>query len=224
MQTIRNDSSQYSYNAVFVLGMNIRPTRNGYRPATYNDHDEFGMLGGEMNVIAATLLHEQQAAGTFVFSTGTSEKTKAALGPDVPTEAEVYSQDFLQRIKGSNQPAPKLILEANSVNTYSNLTEGIKLIKEQGWGKVAIMSARYHTPRVAALWQLARERHPADVTADILTAEDVVTEALPGIYDEMIAQAYASEWGRKRSQIEKHGLEDLRSGRYVITEFQLKTK
>jgi uncharacterized SAM-binding protein YcdF (DUF218 family) len=214
-------SISYPYDAVIVLGMNIRPTAVGFRPASYDDHDEFGMLGGEMNVIAASLLHEQQASGTFVFSTGTSKKTAAAFGPGVPTEAEVYSQDFLQRIKESAHPMPTIILEKNSVNTYSNLTECIQIINKYGWKKIAIMSARYHTPRVAALWELACQQHPVEAKADILIAEDVVTASLPGIYDKKIEQAYASEWGIKRAQIEKQGIEDLRSGRYVVTEFQL---
>jgi hypothetical protein len=208
------------YDAVIVLGMNIRKTEAGYRPTTYADHDQYGMLAGEMNTIAAQLLHEQQATDTFVFSTGSSEKTKAAFGPDVPTEAEIYNKDFLKRIAGSSQPKPVIILEDRSVNTYSNLTECIDIINEQGWQNIAIMSARYHIPRVKMLWEFAQEKHPAQARAEFLIAEDIIQQATPGVYDELIDAAYRSPEGQKRLASEAQGLQDMKDGKYVVTEFQ----
>lgn len=218
MSTDANKSP--SYDAVIVLGMNIRKIEAGYRPTTYHDYDEFGMLAGEMNIIAASLLFEQQQASTFVFSTGTSQKTKAAFGPDAPTEASVYSQDFLKRISGTKHPRPTIILEDRSVNTYSNLTECIDIIASEGWRNIAIMSARYHIPRVEMLWQLATKSNPVATRARFLVAEDVISANLPGIYDEMITAAYHSAEGKKRLQSEAQGLQDMKDGKYVVTEFQ----
>ncbi len=212
-----------TYDAVIILGMNIRPTGKGFRPTTYADHDAYGMLAGEMNFIAATLLYGQHVATTFVFSTGTSEKTKAAFGADVPTEAQVYSQDFLRRL-GNGKPTSRLeiILEEKSVNTHSNLTECIKVINQHPtWKKVAIMSARYHIPRIEALWQMATAAHNTEVTPDFLVAEDVIEHFLPGIYTDMIKDAYNSPEGLKRVANEIQGLQDMRDGKYVVTEFQL---
>jgi len=218
MQTTNDMARQY--DAVIVLGMNIRKTKAGYRPTTYQDHDGYGMLAGEMNVIAATLLYTQKQTGTFVFSTGTSEKTKAMFGPDVPSEARVYSQDFLRRISGSAQPMPQIILEDRSANTYSNLTECIAIINEHRWRHVAIMSARYHIPRVTMLWQLVTGKYPCQAAADFLVAEDVIQQHIPHIYDELIDIAYRSPQGVKRLASEAHGLQDMKDGRYVATEFQ----
>jgi hypothetical protein len=208
------------YDAVIVLGMNIRSTTAGFRPSSYQDHDEFGMLGGEMNVIAATLLYEQGTADTFIFSTGVSAKTKAAFGEDAPTEAEVYSKNFLKRISDSPCPKPTIILEDHSVNTYSNLTECIQILNSHGWKHIAIMSARYHIPRVAALWELTKTNHPSVVTVDFLIAEEVIIQGLPGIYDAIIEAAYSSPEGQRRLKNEAQGLQDMKNGKYVVTEFQ----
>lgn len=105
-----------TYDAVIILGSNIRQAGDGYRPVTYEDYDQFGMLAGEIKVIAAVVLCEHDVTDTFVFSTGTSEKTRAAFGSGVPTEAAVYSQDFLSRIGSSNRPDPTIILEDRSVH------------------------------------------------------------------------------------------------------------
>jgi uncharacterized SAM-binding protein YcdF (DUF218 family) len=209
------------YDAAVILGSGIRRVGDGYRPVTYDDHDTFGMVAGEIRVIAAVVLYEQQLAGTFVFSTGTSEKTRAALGPDVPAEAVVYSQDFLRRTASSGLPAPAVILEDRSVNTYSNLVESIAVIRGHEWARVAVVTARYHIPRVQALWEVATGNHPVTASAAFLAAEDIVTRYLPGVYDDVIAAAYTSPQGLKRLTHEAQGLQDLKDGRYIITEFRI---
>lgn len=221
------------YEAIIVLGCNITPTATGFAPTTYADHDEYGMLAGEMNVIAATLLWAEGAATTFVFSTGTSAKTKAAYGNDAPSEASVYSADFTARIAGMRaddpelaaRPEPVLMLEDRSVNTFTNLVESFSIIQAKGWKDVAIMSARYHIPRVAALNDMIQQKQALDgVHIDFIVSEDVVEDQLPGLYDQDIEEAYASEWGQKRLAIEANGLKDMQEGRYVIGEFQLAPK
>jgi uncharacterized SAM-binding protein YcdF (DUF218 family) len=217
----RDPAPRATWDALIILGSNIKRDGDGYRPVTYDDHDKFGMLAGEIRIIAAVILYEQSVTGVFVFSTGISEKTKEILGPNVPSEATVYSQDFLSRIRSSNRPPPAVILEDRSVNTYSNLTECIAIIRRNRWKHVAIMSARYHMARVQMLWELAREKHPVATTAVFVAAEDVVTEYLPGIYEAMIDAAYSSPQGLRRLRNEAQGVQDLRDGKYVLTEFRL---
>jgi uncharacterized SAM-binding protein YcdF (DUF218 family) len=217
----RDAAPRATWDALIILGSNIKRDGDGYRPVTYDDHDKFGMLAGEIRIIAAVILYEQDVTSTFVFSTGISEKTKEILGPNVPSEATVYSQDFLSRIRSSDRPPPAVILEDCSVNTYSNLTECIAIIRRNHWQHVAIMSARYHMARVKVLWELASEKHPVATTAVFVAAEDVVTQYRPGIYEDMIQAAYGSPQGRRRLRNEAQGVQDLRDGRYVLTEFRL---
>jgi uncharacterized SAM-binding protein YcdF (DUF218 family) len=217
----RDAAPRATWDALIILGSNIKRDGDGYRPVTYDDYDTFGMLAGEIRIIAAVILYERNVTSTFVFSTGISEKTKEILGPNVPSEATVYSQDFLSRIRSSDRPPPAVILEDRSVNTYSNLTECIAIIRGNRWRHVAIMSARYHMARVEVLWELAREKHPVATTAVFVAAEDVVTEYLPGIYEDMIDAAYSSPQGQKRLKNEAQGVQDMRDGKYVVTEFRL---
>jgi uncharacterized SAM-binding protein YcdF (DUF218 family) len=220
----QNAAPHPAYEAVIILGSNIKRAGDGYVPVTYGDYDIFGMLAGEIRIIAAVLLFEENLADTFVFSTGVSQKTRAVLGPDVPAEAAVYSQDFLKRARSSKRPAPTVILEDRSVNTYSNLVECIAIIRRHQWEHVGIMSARYHIPRVRALWELAKENHPVDASASFLAAEDIVTHYMPGVYDDMITAAYRSPQGLKRLENEALGVQALKDGLYVLTEFHLPGK
>jgi hypothetical protein len=218
------------YQAIVVLGCNIRQIETGFSPSTYADNDGYGMLAGHMNVLAAALLWAEGASDTFVFSTGTSAKTKAAFGEDAPTEADVYSKAFLEQIALLRQeqpalggrPDPAIVLEDTSVNTFTNLTETFGIVLQKNWTDIAILSARYHIPRVAALNDMIQAKQPlADVAIDFIMSEDVVIDQLPGLYDQDIDEAYASEWGKKRLAAEENGLKDMREGRYVIGEFQL---
>ncbi len=220
----QNAAPHPAYEAVIVLGSNIKRAGDGYVPVTYDDYDIFGMLAGEIRIIAAVLLFEDNLADTFVFSTGVSEKTRATLGPDVPAEAAVYSQDFLSRASSSGRRAPTVILEDRSVNTYTNLMECIAIIRGHQWEHVGIMSARYHMPRVQALWELAKEKHPVNASTSFLAAEDIVTHYMPGVYDDMITAAYRSPQGLKRLENEALGVQAIKDGRYVLTEFHLPGK
>jgi hypothetical protein len=210
--------------AIIVLGTNIRRTPEGFAPTTYEDHDEYGFLAGEMNVRAARYLWEQAAAPTFVFSTGVSQKTKRDLGEQAPTEASVYSAAFRQQLAEADLAEPQIILEEQSVNTHSNLIEVFSIIRQQGWRHVTVLSARYHIPRVEALSHLIRKKQPLPgVRIDFAMAEDIVMLAAPGVYDQQIIDAYDSEQGQKRLMNEQNGLRDMQEGRYVITEFQLQS-
>ena len=98
------------YDCIIVLGGNIARTPEGkYIPSTYQHSDEYGMLGGHMRIIAAAWMYLEGQSDTLIFSTGTSEKTKATLGNDVPTEALVYSQEFKRLVADLREKHPELL-------------------------------------------------------------------------------------------------------------------
>lgn len=221
--------TDYAYDAVVVLGRNIRRTPGGFAPSTYQDSDEFGMLGGSIRIPAAAQLYLHSSTTTFVFSTGSSQKTKAAFGADVPTEAEVYSEAFkaeIERLRAIHPgmqelPPPHIILEDSSVNTVGNIRECFAIIREHPWQRVAIMSSRDHIPRIEALCALIGTSEPVDSGLVFIAAEDILLRLCPGVYDTEIATAYNSLEGKKRLASESQGLRDIQSGKYVMTEFQL---
>lgn len=219
-----------TYDCIVVLGGNIVRTDDGqFAPTTYDHSDQFGMLGGYMRIVAAAWMFVARQSETFLFSTGTSEKTKAVLGDDVPTEAHVYSEAF-KRLVGElrsthgelcGRKDPKIILEEYSQNTVGNLKESFAVIKEHHWKKVAVLSADLHIPRVQALTELISQDIPVGVTLDFLGAESTLKKLKPGLYDDFINTAHNSIEGKKRAQNEAQGLSDIREGRYVMTEYQL---
>lgn len=218
------------YDAVLVLGGNITKTDSGkYAPSTYQDSDGFGMLGGYMRIITATWMYIRGEADTFVFSTGTSEKTKAKFGTDVPTEAYLYSQVFKEMLAERRSvtpelfdiPEPTIILEEYSQNTVGNVRECFEIIRGHGWATVAVLSADFHIPRVQALCNLISQKHPVDCNLVFTGAETKIKQLMPGTYDQEINMAYASPEGQKRMECEARGLQHIQSGSYVMGEYQL---
>lgn len=211
------------FDAVLVLGGNITKNADGtFAPSTYADSDQFGMLGGRMRVFAAVWMYLAGEADTFVFSTGTSEKTKAAYGPDVPTEAYLYSEDFKAMLRDMHEPIPNIILEDRSKNTVGNIRECFEIIRQHPeWQKVGVLSADFHIPRIKALCELIQDKEPIEADLEFIMAETTLKRLKPGMYDAEIDAAYASPEGKKRLANEAQGLKDMQEGKYYMGEFQL---
>jgi uncharacterized SAM-binding protein YcdF (DUF218 family) len=226
------DTQHYPFDAVIVLGGNIRHTPTGFASATYDDSDQYGMLGGRIRIIAAAWLYLDGQASAFVFSTGTSEKTKAKYGANVPTEARIYCDEFnalLDELRADHPEMaglepPTIILEERSQNTVGNIRECFDIIRENQWKKVAILSARHHLPRTEALCGLIGENEPVDASLAFLSAEEIVRQHCPGKYDAEIEAAYNSPEGKKRLAIEAQGVRDIQNGVYILSEFQLSSQ
>jgi hypothetical protein len=210
-------------DAILVLGGNITQKADGtFAPSTYADSDQYGMLGGRMRVFAAVWMYLAGEVRTFVFSTGTSEKTKATFGPSVPTEAYLYSEDFKRILHELQQPLPTIILEDRSKNTVGNIRECFEIIRRHPeWHKVGVMSADFHIPRVKALCELIQDKEPIEADLEFIGAESTLKRLKPGMYDAEIDAAYASPEGKKRLRNENQGLRDMEEGKYYMGEFQL---
>lgn len=219
-----------SRDAYVILCGGLHREGDTYSPSTYIDADQYGMLGGMMRVIAAAELYLGGHVETFVFSTGISAKQRAINGQDVP-EAKIYADTFWELIEGrrlANPQAygdlapPKIILEDRfSANTADNIRRVAQLAEQSGWRDIALLSSRYHLGRVAALFALIQAETGTDIHPTFVSAEEMVQELRPGVYDQEIATAYASESAALREHNEANGLRDMKLGRYVLSEFQL---
>ncbi len=216
------------YQVVVVLCGGLRKTANGYSPTTFEDSDEFGMLGAAIRITAAEELFWQGMSQRFLFSTGISEKQIAKFGPAVPPESYVYREVFLAAIKDDPRgqqhrlELPEVFVEDASVNTVANLLETIELCRRYSWNHVAIISSQYHIPRIKALYELLAEHHDLSLRPEFLEAEPIVRAAQSGVYDDTIAAAYKSAIAATRIANEERGLEHIRSGKYTFSEYQLK--
>src|ERR1700691_3938119 len=97
-----------------------------FLPTTFDHSDDFGMLGGEIRVLAASLRAEQGMGQHVLFSGGKSRKGAAARGGEhvpAPPAAAVYAAHFTKMfIEGHEGPEelpdiPLLLSDTTSPNT-----------------------------------------------------------------------------------------------------------
>jgi uncharacterized SAM-binding protein YcdF (DUF218 family) len=230
------EKEKYPFDAIFVLGGGLYKHGDKFYPTDYRQGDEFGMQGAGMRIAAGIDLYLNGQAKNFVFTTGVTEKNKSAYGPDIPTEAETYRDKFLRSLdafkkrkenaeKIKSLEKPETILEKKSVTTLTNIKECLQIVQDKGWKKIAIMSSDFHIPRIKALYAQALKQHPKlQIEVEFMSAEEVVKKAEPGKYDKVIEMAYQTPEAKKRLDNEARGIEDIKSGKYAIGEFQLKDK
>ncbi len=223
--------NNYKYDVVIILCGGLYKEIDGtFHPTQYSHSDEYGMLGGFIRVDAAAALYLQKKARTFCFSTGISEKQLSKFGPVVPSEAKIYSKSFLSLIAREkkinlyqNMPLvpASIILEAKSVNTTSNLQETLQISKIKQWENIAVLSSRYHIPRVRALYTLvSKQQETAINKVTFLSAEEVLKTNPSKKYNEEIAAAYKTVEAKKRIKHELQGLRNITDGTYILGEYQ----
>jgi uncharacterized SAM-binding protein YcdF (DUF218 family) len=224
---MNREAKRYIFDAVIVLCGGIYAKNGLYYPTTFAHSDNFGMLGGDIRVDAAMALYLQGKTQNILFSAGASAKSVAKFGPAVPPEAQVYTQAFRQRLhaqpRANDLQPPHIFVEDASPNTANSLLEVASMIAKQGWQTVAFISSDYHITRITALYELLRPDFAPTMTRKVtfLSAERIVTKAFPGTRDADIAAAYKTPEALKRIANERQGLEDMKAGRYVRSEFQL---
>jgi hypothetical protein len=221
------------FDAITVQSAGLRMEENGtYASTLYSSTDEFGMLGGNMRVLAAQELYWLYPASAFVFCNGKSAKQIAKFGPEVPTDAEIYAEEFKRGIDQSSRDKfdekllePKIFLEDKSVNTVASIGLLLGMCTTHDWKRIGLVSSDYHIPRIQALCDLIFKKlgdNPVEIS--FISAEAVLKELRPGMYDEEIDDAYQTVAAQERLKNEENGLQDIKAGRYHIGEFQLAPK
>jgi uncharacterized SAM-binding protein YcdF (DUF218 family) len=229
----KKEDFQYPYDAVVVLGANVKKVGDRYAPTDLRSPTEMGLAGGGMRIAASTELYLHHQAKRFVFSGGQSPRAVKKYGPDIPPEARIYGDQFERVLAGLQKRSdfaerfqqletPEVGYEDRSQNTETNLREVLRLIHESKWQRVALLTSDYHVPRVRELYEQALRDHP-EIQTEItfLSAEDIMKESQPGKYDDVIRKAYESEDGVLRQANEAKGLADLQSGRYRVKPFDI---
>lgn len=218
------------FDVIAVQSAGLRRLDDGtYRTTLYTDRDDFGMLGGFVRVLAAEELFWQKPDLPFVFCNGKSAKQIAKFGPNVPTDAEIHEEQFVQDILRDQRhtlttPQPTTFLENTSVNTVASIVNLFDMSKEHGWQTMGLISSDYHIPRIQALCELIfAQLQSRPVTLTFLSAERLLKERRPGVYDTEIDTAYATPDALERIKNEQNGCQDIAAGRYHLGEFQLKT-
>ncbi len=249
-----NRKEGFAYDAIIVLGGGL--TLDGHEAKEFenpesihlrgderfvstglSDSDPAGPLGGVTRPKAAALV--ANLAPNIIFSTGISDPSRKKFTPllgrkglptEIPSEAKIYSEEFLDAINDLNKrglrdsasPLPNIIYEDKSKNTGENIREVLTIAKEKGWKKLCILTSNYHGPRALALYQETVRLNSdtfSGLEVSFIPAEACLMAFDNGVDNYELEQYYNSPEMDKRQTSEKKGLADLVAGKYNLPRF-----
>ena len=198
--------------AIVILGGGLKKEADGrWRTTNYDECDNFGVSGDRLRVVAAKYLYNKNPEQLIIVSGGKGQLKDI---PDAPTVAEIIKKELTEL----GIPEEVIIKEEKSGNTFQQLEELKKIIKEKGLKNIGLLSNEWHLPRIKAmLEQLDELREISEsATVEFLPAEEICLEYDKEAWQEMIEKARESEALKERIGREENGIEDIREGRYKI--------
>lgn len=201
-------------NIIAILGGALKKGDDGkWRTTNYGEAgDKFNTQGDRLRVVAASHLYKNDPSQTIITFGG---KGQLAHISDVPAVAEVIKNELIELGVG----AENIVIETDSGSTFQQLRELNAIVREKEFSKIAILSNRWHLPRITAmietiedlfdLRQLLRERR-----IGLCSAEDIVLEHDKENWGKIIADAYAGEPMKQRIALEQRGVAEIKSGVY----------
>lgn len=187
-----------------------RTTRSG------REGDGFGGLWCRFRVLAAKELYDRwKHQGCEVMVLATGGKGKLAHIPEIPFIGDVIAEELIDL--GVDPAAIRR--ETESGSTFQQLR---MVIDDLGYfGVIAVISNRYHLPRIEAMITHADALKPlrmplARKQAKLIAAEDILIEGNSAEWSKQIADAYESPEMAARIANEENGLRDIQRGTYVF--------
>ncbi len=200
-------------NAIIVLGGGLIKEKEKWRTTNFSDKgDKFGALGDRLRIVAASYLYKDNPERIIIASGG---RGQVRAGSDEPAVATVIKKE-LQELA---VPADKIIKETKSRNTYVELIELQKIIKERGLKTVTIISNKYHLSRLEAMIKYCPElfglkKMFAVSKLTFKSAEEILINYDFGAWQKIITRAYNSAGMKERIKLEKMGVKDIKAGKY----------
>jgi uncharacterized SAM-binding protein YcdF (DUF218 family) len=198
--------STISFDAIVVLSAGTVPRGDGsgkYRSTTFEEADAFGVLGGYERVRATALLAQQYPAAVVV-------TTSKRISGKKPTHAYVVALE-LEYLGVSTD---RIILEENSINIMTQISEVVALAKSRGWKKIALVTDEHFIPRASAMCDGVS---PEGIEVEFVSAGKVL-----GVVDRELLQRYEelkrTESFKKRLEAETRGIVALERGKYKPAE------
>ena len=176
--------------------------------------DTFGAIGDYVRVHAAKAVYALNPKVTIYTTSGKGQFKDV---PGAPTLSALYKKELV----ALGVPAESIIEESQTGNTYEQLAYLAGLVGQKKYTKVAIVSNRWHVPRIHAMIEARPELKKALTGNHIiyLSAEAVVMqldESEP--WEVLIHDAYQSPQLKERIQLEARGVEDIKNGRYTFSD------
>ncbi len=223
LKPVKQDVSKATYHPEFgkymseksvvvVMGGSLKKDENSkWRTTNLDEGDDFGVTGDRLRVVAASYLHKN-APGRSILSlggTGHYEDVKDM----VPVSSVIKSE-----LVDLGVSEDRIEVETNSGNTFQQLKELNKIIRESRFENVIIISNRYHILRIQSMIDCNKELKEefGKIEVELVSAEDVLIEHNPEEWKEIIDSAYKSEEMKKRIKQEEEGVSQIIEGTYKL--------
>ena len=213
--------------AVFILSGGIVPNKsadkqsnpedNQFRSTSYKDTDPHGYIaGGKARVVAGAEIAKRFQDPVIVAT--------SRFEPDQPTHALVQQTELLQR----GVDKERILLEEESNNTLTELTELVKLANSKDWKQIVAITSDYHTPRCNEMWNrledLLKNKDPeiqenlerfkeGGRRLALVSAEEVLS-LIDSKYSRLFEEVRKTPAYQSRLAAESKGLHDLINNTY----------
>lgn len=211
--------------AVFILSGDIKFKPNAstteksvYSSTAYSDSDAFGLLGGKSRVIAAAEIGKRFSDSLLIANSRSSN-------PEKPTHASVIASELCKY----GIPEKRIIQQTESTTTVAEIVALIKLIRQNGWHNVAVVSNEYHLPRAQIFWEKINTMdiddpelkeaiaycHQEKIKINFIPAETILPYR-DKRYSQLITEMKKTEVYQKRLENERIGVQRIERGEYII--------
>jgi hypothetical protein len=190
-----------------------------YRSTSYDEGDAFGVLGNIGRLEAVAYLAKEYPNALVV--------TTTKRNPGEPTHAFINKEELVEL----GVKRERIILEENSINSFTEIAEIFKLIIKNNWKKLALVTSDYHTERVQAMIDFFdnyllddKEAHEAhkelkskNIILEVISAEKIIMKHKPEFEKELEEIKNKASF-KLRQQSEAKGTEMIKNGTYGKTE------
>jgi len=152
---------QQKLDVLIVLGHNMGAGWKGEKIRHHPDH-----LSGhsKLSALAAGILYQRGCMHKILFSTGHT------AGIETPSEAEAMAVFFRKRFPEISESA--ILLEDKSIDTAGNAEESMKIIDNNNFIKIGLMSTGDHVKNAIVLFQ----RYGLNGDTLVFSSEKVIAE------------------------------------------------
>jgi len=198
----KNDKNKY---VAVLSGAIIKDKTSGrWRTANFDEGDNFGVSGDRLRIIAAAYLYQANPDLIFITSGGQGQTRRA------PDMSGIIKGELIE----AGIPADKIMEESRSANTYQQLKELIKLARSKRLEGFLIISNFHHLPRIKAMFEYAPGLPGRLGGIKLIAAEKIVLKYEPEKWQAKIKTAQASAAMKKRIELEKKGVRQIKNGTY----------
>lgn len=206
-------------DAIIILSGFLKKERAGWRTTNFDEGKNFEGLGDRLRIVAGAYLYKEAflknpRVVVLVFG-GSGSLCKI---PNAPAVSDVMKKELMEL----SVPRAKIIKEKSSRNTFENLRESDKVFAKRGRQSAIIISNEYHLPRIKTMIEYYTDKLPHFASMfsagrlKLMSAEKICLSYDERRWAPIIKRAYEGVPIKKRLQLEKQGVADIKKGRYRI--------